>query len=142
MRLSDTIADSSKKIVLKPTSNKAIMDELITNNKSSFNSWNYFNSVKNYRFKDSKSGNLQFLSPDKNLRLTVNNSLTSTNRDLGYTTNTINVINANSKLDSSLYNNYVSSSLDWVNKDVYSKISRNNLTLPLHHSPNYSNNIS
>jgi len=64
-----------KLLNLKKTGQFILTDDLTTSNKASFYSWNLFNSLKNYRFIDLKSNNLQFLSSDKNLRTAVNSSL-------------------------------------------------------------------
>lgn len=64
-----------------------------------------FNLSKNYRFIDLKATNLQFLSPDKNLRLSAANSLSKTNNNFSEQTNTSSFISNNQKLFSNLYTN-------------------------------------
>jgi hypothetical protein len=58
-----------------------MLDELITENRNTYYSWNLFNKSKNYRTKDLMSPNLKFLSLDKSSRSFVNNKLSSTDLD-------------------------------------------------------------
>lgn len=64
---------------------------------------------KNYKFIDLKSSNLQFLSPDKNLRNTINRNVSSTNREFSSNSN-INSLNTNILgLDTNIHSSFIGS---------------------------------
>ena len=87
-----------------------------------------------------QSGNLQFLSPDKNLRSTVNAPLNNSDINLGYTSNQNSMYGSILSLNSNSYTTYTNSLNNWVDTNVLNSKSSYNLTLPLQHSPIYSNN--
>jgi len=125
---------------LQKLENSNIMDELSTSLNNNCYSWNFFNESRNYRFKDPKSSNLQFLSPDKNLRLVPNKFMGSTNRDLGFSTNTNLLLHNVDRLDFTPHSHYKYSLMDWGNKDVLRKVLSTNLTTPGNHNPIFSGN--
>jgi heme/copper-type cytochrome/quinol oxidase subunit 2 len=108
-------------------------DLVVVSNKD-FYSWNVFNLSKNYRFIDLKATNLQFLSPDKNLRLSAANSLSKTNNNFSEQTNTSSFISNNQKLFSNLYTNAHDSTMNWVNPSLLGKTLSTNTTM----SANYN----
>lgn len=69
-----------KKIFLTPT-NLACnsYNDVVTNTKPNMFTWNIFNQPKHYRYTDLKFSGSQFLTPDKNPRLTINKPVTTTN---------------------------------------------------------------
>ena len=108
-------------------------DLVVVSNKD-FYSWNVFNLSKNYRFVDLKAANLQFLSPDKNLRLSATNSLSKTNNNFSEQTNTSSFISNNQKLFANLYTNAHDSTMNWVNPSLLGKTLSTNTTM----STNYN----
>jgi hypothetical protein len=88
------------------------LDELVRVGKARHYSWSLFNDSRSYRFKDIKSSNMQFLSPDKNTRLGANKSLSSSNVNFNYNTNVSQIISQGSSIGSGLYENYSSSEVD------------------------------
>lgn len=134
---------NTKKLFLKNSDNVGrlgILDELSHNNKLSYYSWDLFNNSKSYRFKDIKSPNMQFLSPDKNLRSIANKSLSASNINFNYDTNTGQMINKNSQISNGLYENYLGSEFDWVDKSSIQKVLSTPLTFSNTHTPLASNN--
>jgi hypothetical protein len=89
--------------------NNHFTNELSIDTNNSFYSWNLFNESRSYRFKDLKSPNLQFLSPDKNYRNTVNLNLASSNRDFLNKTNVGFFQNQTHNLGKNLFNLYLGS---------------------------------
>jgi hypothetical protein len=79
---------TKKKPILKSHKLNKNADELANTIQNSYFTWNLFNQSRNYRFKDLKSSNLQFLSPDKNTRDLLDNRLNTTNRNFSFNTNT------------------------------------------------------
>ena len=136
---------NTKKLFIKNNdlANKSqILDELCTDSSVGYYSWDLFNSSRSYRFKDIKSPNMQFLSPDKNLRSTVNKSASSSNVSFNYDTNTGGVFNKNSLISSGLYDNYLGSESEWVDKSFIGKVVGTGLTFSNNHTPLSSNNPS
>lgn len=136
---------NTKKLFLKNSDNTGrldILDELSHSSKLNYYSWDLFNNLKSYRFKDIKSPNMQFLSPDKNLRSTANKSLSASNINFNYNTNTGQVINQNSQISNSLYENYLGSEFDWVDKSFVQKVLSTSLTFSNTLTPLPSNNPS
>jgi len=136
---------NTKKLFLKnsdPSNKSQILDELCTSGGAGYYSWDLFNFSKSYRFKDIKSPNMQFLSPDKNLRSTVNKSASSSNISFNYDTNTGGIFNKNSLISSSLYDNYLGSESEWVDKSFMDKVLKTDLTFSNSHAPLPSNNPS
>ena len=136
---------NTKKLFIKNNdlANKSqILDELCTDSGVGYYSWDLFNSSRSYRFKDIKSPNMQFLSPDKNLRSTVNKSASSSNVSFNYDTNTGGVFNKNSLISSGLYDNYLGSESEWVDKSFIGKVVGTGLTFSNNHTPLSSNNPS
>jgi len=99
-----------------------------------------FNSAKSYRFVDLKSSNLQFLSPDKNLRYTVNKGVSSTNRDFDPSSNIVSFIKQNTSLTSNTNSNYEGSLNNWNNPNVTNKILSTNTTFATTYNPVASTN--
>jgi hypothetical protein len=54
---------------------------------------------------------MQFLSPDKNLRLTTNKSLTNSNINFNYNTNTVSTIGNMVGVGGGIYSNYTNAEL-------------------------------
>ena len=112
-----------------------ILDELTLKTKNNFYSWNLFNKSKSYRFKDLKSGNLSFLSADKNTRLLLKKKFHNTDRDINIKTNTGLLQEANLKLNFDLTHTYSNSSLKWLGGDSLKKLSLLNQTMPNSNRP-------
>lgn len=97
------------KLVQTPL-HKNILDELITENKNTYYSWNLFNNSRSYKSKDLASANLKFLSVDKSSRLFINSKLNDTNLDFNVLDNSNlmrkNVFNLTNNL-SYVHNNSV-----------------------------------
>jgi heme/copper-type cytochrome/quinol oxidase subunit 2 len=138
--LSLTRLNANKKILKSGDYNLLSINDLGTSTNSSFFTWNLFNESKNYRFKDLKSTNLGFLSPDKNTRYTANNSASYAYSDLTYGTSSGQVLNNNISLGNNLHKNYSVSLNDWGSSSYISKLLTTNLTLTPNHNPIYSNN--
>jgi len=119
-----------------------ILDELTLKTKNNFYSWNLFNKSKSYRFKDLKSGNLSFLSADKNTRLLLKKKLHYTDRDLNVKTNTGLLQDASLQFNSDLSQVYSNSSVKWLNTNYLKKISLLNQTMPNNNRPPLSSTSS
>jgi hypothetical protein len=119
---------------------KSFNNELSIDTNNSFYSWNLFNESRSYRFKDTKSPNLQFLSPDKNYRNTINLNLGSSNRDFLNKTNVGFFQNQTHELGKNLFNLYLGSIQNWTNEEILLKTTSSNLTYLDNHNPLYSNN--
>jgi hypothetical protein len=139
---------SSKKVTnMKKPSHFSVYDDLTESAQHNFYTWNIFNSAKSYRFTDLKSSNLQFLSPDKNLRYTVNKGVSSTNRDFDPSSNIASFVKQNNSLTSNINNSYGNSTNNWSNPNITSKILSTNTTFSSTYNPVAStsslwNNIS
>lgn len=134
------------KIISKPMST-SMYDDLTSNIKHNFYSWNIFNFSKNYRFYDLKSNNLQFLSPDKNLRTSVNYNLNATSREFDSVTNLTSFFYSTLNMDTNTYTNFNNASSYWVNANVMSNIVNTNTTItstynPVASSSKYWNTLS
>ena len=130
---------SNKKMIkTKKYTQLTLCDDLTSTTNTNFYSWNLFNTSKNYRFLDLKSNNLQFLSPDKNLRSTVNRGLSTTNRDFDPQTNTYALINSNQNLNSSNYSNFTKSNSNWINPELLKKTITTNTTFSSTYNPTSS----
>ena len=129
--------NSSKKKVLNPQKSvqSSIYDDLTSTTKHNFYSWNIFNSAKNYRFVDLRAGNLSFLSPDKNVRNTINKSTSSTNREFDHQTNTVSLLNSNMTTGSSSFDNFSKSSNNWANPNIINKTLSTNTTFSTTYNP-------
>ena len=134
--------NSTKKKFIKTHYSGNLVDELVTNNNTSFFTWNLFNESRNYRFKDIKSNNLQFLSPDKNYRSVANSEYSSTNRDLGLLNSNVAMQNENFNLGTNIFKNHISSISNWNNSSLLNKINKTNVTIIDSHNPIYSANTS
>ena len=122
-------------------------DDLTSKINHNFFTWNIFNYSKNYRFIDLKSNNLQFLSPDKNTRLTLNKNLSSTNLEFGTQPNTTNLINNTLSMNHNNNDVFSSSSNKWANKDVLNKLLNNKTSFSTSYNPvsstsHFWNNLS
>jgi heme/copper-type cytochrome/quinol oxidase subunit 2 len=132
--------NAKKLLNLKKTGQFMLTDDLTVTNKSNFYSWNIFNKSKHYRFIDLKSSNLQFLSPDKNLRSVVNKNLSGTNVDFTTQTNVSAFLTKNDKIQSSSYNFFKTSNSSWINQDLIKKSFSTNTTLSSTYNPLTSSN--
>lgn len=83
---------------------------------------------------------MQFLSPDKGLRSTANKSLSASNTNFNFDTNTGRVIGQGSKIGSGLYENFLGSESEWADKSFMKKVLGNTLLFSNNHSPLPSNN--
>ena len=129
-------SSSKKKVLsLKKPGQSSVYDDLTADTRNNFYSWNIFNSAKNYRFVDLKSGNLGFLSPDKNLRSTINKNVSSTNREFDHQTNTVSLLNSNMAIGSSSYDNFSKASNNWTNPNVLKKTLSTNTTFSSTYNP-------
>ena len=129
-------SSSKKKIInLKKPGHFSVYDDLTSNTKHNFYTWNIFNSSKNYRFIDLQSSNLGFLSPDKNLRSTLSRGTSSTNREFDTQTNTLNLVNSNLNLSSNNYTNFSQSVNKWNNPNVVKKILNTDTTFSSTYNP-------
>jgi hypothetical protein len=112
-----------KKFLLNKNNPQTILSELTSKTKNNFYSWNLFNKSKSYRFKDIKSSNLSFLSPDKNSRLILKKKLNKTDRDMVVKTNTGFIQDSNLNFNFNLFNTYMGSKSKWLNSDFFKKLS-------------------
>ena len=134
---------SRKKVLsFKKPAHFSVYDDLTSTVKSNFYTWNLFNEAKNYRFIDLKSGNLQFLSPDKNLRNTLSRGVSSTNTDFDPMSNVSNLISSNNSLKANLYTNYDKSLNNWSNSNIVNKILSTNTTFSSTYNPVSSTSTS
>jgi hypothetical protein len=132
---------SRKKVIsFKKPTHFSIYDDLTSTVRHNFYTWNLFNDAKNYRFVDLKSSNLQFLSPDKNLRNTLARGISSTNMDFDARSNTSSLIMSNNSLKTNVYSNYTKSLNNWSNSSVLNKILSTNTTFSTTYNPVSSTN--
>jgi hypothetical protein len=131
---------TNKTFFYKSVFKNNVLDDMSISNKKHYFTWNIFNESRNYKFKDLKSSNLQFLNTDKNLRNTVNIKSNIINKNFLNSTNISDVQGGNFKLNSNIFNNYLSSTVDWTSGNIIDKISKINLTSSTGHNPIYSNN--
>jgi hypothetical protein len=87
---------------------KSILDELITENRNTYYSWNLFNNSRSYKTKDLVSSNLKFLSPDKSSRLFINSKLNDTNLDF-------NVLESSNLMRKNIFN--LSTDLSYIHNN-------------------------
>jgi len=123
-----------KLLNLKKTGQFILTDDLTTSNKASFYSWNLFNSLKNYRFIDLKSNNLQFLSSDKNLRTAVNSSLLGIDTNFSSNASVPAFLIKSNQTQNTYYNYFKNCYTSKINKDLVTKTLSTDATL----SPNYN----
>jgi hypothetical protein len=138
--LSLTRPNIIKKVIKSGDYNNTVLNDLGVSINYSFFSWNLFNESKNYRFKDLKSSNMGFLSPDKNTRSTINKNISSTSRDLSYNTAVSQMLNLGMFMETNLFKTYSTSLNEWGSDVSIKKSTSTNLTLTPNHTPLYSNN--
>jgi hypothetical protein len=122
------IYDETKKISSKGTPKVSYIDELVSNSQNNFFSWNIFNDSINYQQQDINSGNLKFLSFEKNTRLVANKTAASITNDLA----------GNDKLRKvapDAYSAYLGSSMNWVDLGLLRKITTSTLSSSTNRNP-------
>ena len=133
--------NSRKKILnLKKYAHFSVYDDLTSSVKHNFFTWNLFNNAKDYRFLDLKSSNLQFLSPDKNLRNTLTRGVSATNIDFDSVSNISSLISSNNSLEANTYVNYNRSLNNWNNYNTLNRILSTNTTFATTYNPVSSTN--
>jgi hypothetical protein len=121
--------------------NRVFVNDLNSNLKTNYLSWNKFNDARYYKFKDLDSKNLQFLTSEKSLRLLGNTKFSMTNLSLGNSSNVATKQNNDLQLSSTLLNNYKNTANNNINSLLVSKALSLNLNLTGEHNPIHSSNI-
>jgi hypothetical protein len=107
---------------------KNILDELITENKNNYYSWNLFNNSRSYKTKDLASANLKFLSLDKSSRSFVNSKLNETNLDFNVLDNSNLIRKDIFNLSNNLSHIHNSSVNYWSSDSIIKKNTKTNLS--------------
>jgi hypothetical protein len=94
---------------------KTLFNDFEGTQKLDFYTWKLFNNSRNYRFKDLNSGNLSFLTSEKNLRLLLKKK--NWRSSIGFETKTdvVSSFSKNHNLGSNLNRNYLYSKIKWIN---------------------------
>jgi len=101
------------------------------------------NNNLSYRFKDLKSGNLSYLTGERNVRLVDNVPTRKTNTNLTSTQNNLNALiqnNISNTISNASENLFLNSSLNWNNTSVLKQLSSTGTTFTQSHVPVQSNN--
>jgi hypothetical protein len=103
----------------------------------------FANTESSSKFKELKSGNMSFLSPDKNTRLI--DKLHSSKGQLNFSNGSSNLDDVLNRVHTAATDEneiYSSSNLSWVSPTVIDKVSSLNISTGNSNSPIYSNNSS
>jgi hypothetical protein len=132
------IIDSKKKNSTNSNVNTSFSDEFFSNTRGNFYSRNLFNESLNYKYKDFNSGNLKFLSFEKNNRNLANQKLRTVTQNL----NENNDMGLNKTLssNSNQYNLYLQGLNSWNNTLSTQKLLSNNTMSSMTRNPIQSTN--
>lgn len=101
------------------------------------------NNNLSYRFKDLKSGNMSYLTGERNVRLVDNVPTRKTNTNLTPTQNNLNALiynNISNNISNASENLFLNSSLNWNNTSILKQLATSGTVFTQSHVPLQSNN--